>query len=849
MFGGLYPETGGQELLSDLTLEKIDYDWIEKQNKPNFLKKAIKLIEEDGNYFVDLKEACTQKLRKLDPSKAPKVFNNNVSDKEKQTLESDIYKWEEELQKKEQQKEKAAKIFEIEQQIQQSETLTEEQKKIKAENEKNKGNEALKSKDYKEAIEYYTKSIEYDPKLAASYCNRALVYLKLKEYDKVVKDCNKAIELDPNYLKAYHRRGKARFAQDKVYEAYSDFKLIMEKDPENKEVNGDLKECQDLLKKQNTNPEKGFKRVQIVEEEGDDDEQEQPENNTEKLGLEKKKFYDEQVNQIESQKEVANAHIKNGLFDNALQILQTCISKLTSIGSFSASAEDQNEYQRKMANYLNNIALCYKQLDDNKSVICYANQVIEMKKILSSDVLVKAYLRRAMAYERLEKYKRSFRDFLKVKHLDPGNLQSSQGMRRVQQCCQYDKEVLSESEDENENKQQETTTYDKSQVEIVEEEEMVLVKKSDSKYQNDSTNTETKQKLSAEVSNNEKKQDKLDRLTKLKEEGNALFTQKDVEGALKKFREVALEIEVNYSQRLNKKEPVVTQLYLQVLSNQSLCLLGQKKYEDVVKCTTSALYYQEANIKCLYRRAQAARALGDAISEEKTIENLKLKYEKYEKARKDLEKVNQLDNNNSAAKQLLQEVSKLGIEVKLSLRHLETEKLNQKNQELQEQDQHIKTEQTTKKESDQNQITSNLTTQDINKITEQALQSAADNMINDFKLPENSTVFEKDFNQLKNNRDKLYAYAKQIPGDHYAKLYDKNDIPSNILLAIVQVLQECGVSDNKEMCQNIIRGLTKTSKFNLCVKFLTKKEKKGVKDLLEAIGLGEATDLLEIFKL
>jgi len=31
MFGGLYPDgtaTAGPELLSDLTLEKIDYDWI-----------------------------------------------------------------------------------------------------------------------------------------------------------------------------------------------------------------------------------------------------------------------------------------------------------------------------------------------------------------------------------------------------------------------------------------------------------------------------------------------------------------------------------------------------------------------------------------------------------------------------------------------------------------------------------------------------------------------------------------------------------------------------------------------------------------------------------------------------
>jgi hypothetical protein len=45
-----------------------------------------------------------------------------------------------------------------------------------------------------------------------------------------------------------------------------------------------------------------------------------------------------------------------------------------------------------------------------------------MKSALSSDVLVKAYLRRGMALERIEKFKRSLRDFNKVKHLEPGNL-------------------------------------------------------------------------------------------------------------------------------------------------------------------------------------------------------------------------------------------------------------------------------------------------------------------------------------------------------------------------------------------------------------------------------------------
>jgi len=48
--------------------------------------------------------------------------------------------------------------------------------------------------------------------MAASYCNRALVYLKLKDYSNVIKDCTKAIEIQNDYHKAYHRRGKAYFS-------------------------------------------------------------------------------------------------------------------------------------------------------------------------------------------------------------------------------------------------------------------------------------------------------------------------------------------------------------------------------------------------------------------------------------------------------------------------------------------------------------------------------------------------------------------------------------------------------------------------------------------------------------
>ena len=57
-------------------------------------------------------------------------------------------------------------------------------------------------------------------------------------------------------------------------------------------------------------------------------------------------------------------------------------------------------------------------------------------------------------------------------------------------------------------------------------------------------------------------------------------------------------------------------------------------------------------MKCLYRRAQALKSIADAISDN-SVENLKIKYDKYERARKDLEKVNLIDSTNKLSKEML----------------------------------------------------------------------------------------------------------------------------------------------------------------------------------------------------
>lgn len=58
--------------------------------------------------------------------------------------------------------------------------MDEKRKKERGEKERMKGNEAIKSKDFDEAISYYTTSLDFDPEMHQTYGNRALAYLKKK---------------------------------------------------------------------------------------------------------------------------------------------------------------------------------------------------------------------------------------------------------------------------------------------------------------------------------------------------------------------------------------------------------------------------------------------------------------------------------------------------------------------------------------------------------------------------------------------------------------------------------------------------------------------------------------------
>ena len=74
------------------------------------------------------------------------------------------------------------------------------------------------------------------------------------------------------------------------------------------------------------------------------------------------------------------------------------------------------------ATIFNNIAACCKKELNSKMEVDYTTKVIEKQEFLTDkNVLLKAYLRRGLAYEQMEKYLVAKEDMLSVKQLQHDN--------------------------------------------------------------------------------------------------------------------------------------------------------------------------------------------------------------------------------------------------------------------------------------------------------------------------------------------------------------------------------------------------------------------------------------------
>jgi STIP1 family protein 1 len=93
-------------------------------------------------------------------------------------------------------------------------------------------------RNYKEAIEMYTKAIEKS-NMSIYHTNRALCYYKMQQWPMAIEDCRRAIELDPHSVKAHFYMGQAACELNQFDEALVHLKRAHELTKELNENYGD----------------------------------------------------------------------------------------------------------------------------------------------------------------------------------------------------------------------------------------------------------------------------------------------------------------------------------------------------------------------------------------------------------------------------------------------------------------------------------------------------------------------------------------------------------------------------------------------------------------------------------
>ena len=126
---------------------------------------------------------------------------------------------------------------------------------------KERGNAKFKQGDFPGAVADYNEAIKRDPENAVYYVNRAAALSKLLDFGHALEDAEKAIKLDPKYVKAYARRGKIEQLTKKYHRALKSFSQGLEIDPDDAECQEGIRAVNELMIKDNEDPETRAQRA------------------------------------------------------------------------------------------------------------------------------------------------------------------------------------------------------------------------------------------------------------------------------------------------------------------------------------------------------------------------------------------------------------------------------------------------------------------------------------------------------------------------------------------------------------------------------------------------------------
>jgi tetratricopeptide (TPR) repeat protein len=86
------------------------------------------------------------------------------------------------------------------------------------------GSAYLQKREFDQAILLLNKSLETNPRYAATYETRGIIHSHRERYDQAIADFNKALEIDPNYSEAYFSRGRAYYFKKEYDQSWQDIR-------------------------------------------------------------------------------------------------------------------------------------------------------------------------------------------------------------------------------------------------------------------------------------------------------------------------------------------------------------------------------------------------------------------------------------------------------------------------------------------------------------------------------------------------------------------------------------------------------------------------------------------------
>ena len=107
---------------------------------------------------------------------------------------------------------------------------------------KEKGNAALKNKDYVQALAFYSEAVNAEPSNHLHYSNRSLCYFNLNKFQEAIDDASICIKLNPNWGKGYQRKGQAESKLDQIWQSFASYSYGNILDPSNDTIKQELQD-------------------------------------------------------------------------------------------------------------------------------------------------------------------------------------------------------------------------------------------------------------------------------------------------------------------------------------------------------------------------------------------------------------------------------------------------------------------------------------------------------------------------------------------------------------------------------------------------------------------------------